>query len=63
MKTPQIIIGAFALVFGDIFRLIYGVDSFGNVCNRHNRPLTNVTNSGRDLSQRPYVAALSECGT
>ncbi|XP_048763229.2 choline transporter-like protein 1 isoform X2 [Ostrea edulis] len=34
---------------GDPYRLIYGVDSWGNVCNRENPHIPNVSLSGRNM--------------
>ncbi|XP_071476563.1 choline transporter-like protein 1, partial [Diadema antillarum] len=44
-----------ALRDGNPARLIYGDDSFGNVCGRKNSPISNVSLSGRDMTDRPYV--------
>ena len=30
-------------------RLIYGFDSYGNICGKVNTPLTGMPNSGKDL--------------
>ncbi|XP_052687130.1 choline transporter-like protein 1 [Crassostrea angulata] len=35
---------------GDPYRLVYGVDSWGNVCDRKNTPIPGVPLSGRDMS-------------
>ncbi|XP_063437739.1 choline transporter-like protein 1 [Mytilus trossulus] len=37
-----------ALCFGDPYRLVYGVDSWGNVCNKKNIKIPDVPHSGRD---------------
>ncbi|XP_022315112.2 choline transporter-like protein 1 isoform X1 [Crassostrea virginica] len=34
---------------GDPYRLIYGVDSWGNVCDRKNEPIPGIPLSGRDM--------------
>lgn len=51
----MVFIAAFSYVYGDPLRLIYGYDSFGNVCGVKNEPLPNISNSGQDHSDRKYV--------
>ncbi|CAC5384941.1 unnamed protein product [Mytilus coruscus] len=34
--------------YGDPYRLVYGVDSWGNVCNKKNIKIPDVPHSGRD---------------
>lgn len=53
------IIAAFAFVVGDPLRIIKGTDSFGNVCGRKNEPRSDLSFSGFDLSDRPYVFFLN----
>lgn len=53
--TTQIIIAAFSIAYGDYYRLIYGVDSYGNTCGRRNAPITNQSLSGEDLRFKPFV--------
>lgn len=38
---------------GDPYRLLYGVDSWGNVCGRNNTPIENVSLSGLDMTKIP----------
>ncbi|KAK3091614.1 hypothetical protein FSP39_021199 [Pinctada imbricata] len=35
---------------GNPYRLIYGVDSWGNVCNQKNDPINGVSESGKDMT-------------
>jgi len=47
----QDFIAGYSVMHGDARRLIYGYDSFGNICNQeHNSPIENVTLSGRNTS-------------
>lgn len=38
---------------GNPYRLVYGVDSYGNVCNQNNDKIENVPLSGQDNSDKP----------
>ena len=40
---------------GKQLRLIHGHDSFGNLCGEKNTPAINNSNSGLDLTDRPYL--------
>ncbi|XP_030838771.1 choline transporter-like protein 1 isoform X2 [Strongylocentrotus purpuratus] len=44
-----------ALRDGNPDRLIYGDDSYGNICGKKNNPIENVSLSGRDMTDKPYV--------
>jgi len=55
-----LVVAIFAFVVGDPLRLIYGVDSFGNVCGRKNfRTDDRLVYSGIDMTDRPYVFFLN----
>lgn len=54
-----IFIAAFAFVIGDPTRLAYGQDSFGNTCGKQNEELGNMTFSGMDMTDRPYLFFLN----
>ncbi|XP_033738048.1 LOW QUALITY PROTEIN: choline transporter-like protein 1 [Pecten maximus] len=43
-------IACLGIVRGDPYRLIYGVDSWGNTCNRNNDPITGAIHSGKDMT-------------
>jgi solute carrier family 44 protein 1 (choline transporter-like protein) len=47
------VIGVFALIYGNPFRLINGVDSFGNICGMRNEVEENQIFSGMDMSEKP----------
>lgn len=52
----MVTIAIIALQRGDPLRLYHGFDSYGNVCGRKENPNTpNVTLSGMDMSDRPYL--------
>ena len=40
---------------GDPYGLIYGRDSWGNICNKQNDPIPDVNLSGRDTTGLKYV--------
>ena len=48
-------IAVFAFFVGDPLRLVYGTDSFGNVCGRKNAHVDRVSYSGLDLTSQKYV--------
>ncbi|CAL8103002.1 unnamed protein product [Orchesella dallaii] len=50
-----LLIGVFAYVYGNPLRLINGMDSFGNVCGTVNENFDNMSLSGQDMTDRPYV--------
>ncbi|CAG0879033.1 unnamed protein product [Darwinula stevensoni] len=50
-----IFISAFALVYGNPLRLVNGYDSFGNTCGTTNEILGNLSYSGMDMTDHPYV--------
>ncbi|XP_068699607.1 choline transporter-like protein 1 isoform X3 [Montipora foliosa] len=52
----MVTIASVALQRGDPLRLYHGFDSYGNVCGRKENPnIPNVTLSGMDMSDRPYL--------
>ncbi|XP_070562725.1 choline transporter-like protein 1 isoform X3 [Ptychodera flava] len=48
-------IAAFAFTTGNVERLVYGYDSYGNICNRKNPAIPDVSFSGKDMTGKPYV--------
>lgn len=63
----MVLVGAFALVNGDAYRVINGVDSFGNTCGRRNTPVVIFKNSsfderfplsGQDMTSKPFLFPL-----
>uniref|UniRef100_A0A914XEE5 Choline transporter-like protein n=1 Tax=Plectus sambesii TaxID=2011161 RepID=A0A914XEE5_9BILA len=58
----MIFIAIFSALQGDLFRLIYGTDSFGNTCGRANDPLVSSNNShlslplsGMDMRHKTFL--------
>lgn len=51
----MVIITSYSVISGAADRLIYGFDSYGNICNKLNKPLINHTKSGRDLRGKPMI--------
>uniref|UniRef100_H2Z458 Choline transporter-like protein n=1 Tax=Ciona savignyi TaxID=51511 RepID=H2Z458_CIOSA len=50
-----ILIAAFAIANGAAYRMINGFDSYGNVCGKQNKPVTNHHLSGLDNREKSYV--------
>ncbi|KAJ8033653.1 Choline transporter-like protein 3 [Holothuria leucospilota] len=44
-----------ALRDGQPERLLYGADSFGNICGRKNDAIENINLSGLDMSEKPFL--------
>jgi len=51
----MLVITSYSVVTGAADRLIYGFDSYGNVCNKLNKPLLNHSKSGLDLRGKPFI--------
>ncbi|KAI0219370.1 hypothetical protein LSAT2_029077 [Lamellibrachia satsuma] len=51
----SIFIGLSSWIHSDHYRLIYGVDSWGNTCNRDNKHIENVTLSGLSMVGKTHV--------
>uniref|UniRef100_H2Z454 Choline transporter-like protein n=1 Tax=Ciona savignyi TaxID=51511 RepID=H2Z454_CIOSA len=51
----MILIAAFAIANGAAYRMINGFDSYGNVCGKQNKPVTNHHLSGLDNREKSYV--------
>jgi solute carrier family 44 protein 1 (choline transporter-like protein) len=49
----QILIAAFAIVYGNPLLLINGYDSFGNICGTQNEMTGALDLSGLDMTDRP----------
>ncbi|CAJ0964896.1 unnamed protein product [Ranitomeya imitator] len=60
----QVFISGYALMAGATERLIFGYDSYGNVCGRRNSPIPNAPFSGKDMTSRNkcfrFIVSLSK---
>ncbi|KAM9325364.1 choline transporter-like protein 3 [Gastrophryne carolinensis] len=54
-------ISGYALIAGAAERLVFGYDSYGNVCGRRNSPIPNAPFSGQDMTNRKHVFFLNSC--
>ncbi|KAM4642724.1 choline transporter-like protein 3 [Discoglossus pictus] len=54
-------IAGYALTAGAAERLVYGYDSYGNVCGRRNSPVPNAPFSGQDMTNRKHDFFLDSC--
>ncbi|XP_067121136.1 choline transporter-like protein 1 [Centruroides vittatus] len=50
-----IIVLGVAVGIGDPYRLLYGYDNYGNVCGRNNTKIKDVSDSGKDMTDKPYL--------
>ncbi|XP_049621723.1 choline transporter-like protein 3 isoform X2 [Suncus etruscus] len=51
----------YSVVAGSAGRLLFGYDSFGNVCGRKNSPVEGAPLSGQDMTLRKHVFFLNSC--
>jgi hypothetical protein len=52
----QLFVAAFAIVYGNPLLLVYGYDSFGNICGKSNDEQPGgLLLSGLDMTHRPYA--------
>ncbi|MEE6495725.1 hypothetical protein FKM82_002128 [Ascaphus truei] len=54
-------ITGYALTAGAAERLVFGYDSYGNVCGRRNSPVPNAPFSGQDMTSRKHVFFMNSC--
>ncbi|XP_062973734.1 choline transporter-like protein 3 [Elgaria multicarinata webbii] len=55
-------ITGYAIMAGAAERLIFGYDSYGNVCGRQNTPVAGAPLSGQDMRNKKFVFFLNSCG-
>uniref|UniRef100_A0A8C6VAM6 Choline transporter-like protein n=1 Tax=Naja naja TaxID=35670 RepID=A0A8C6VAM6_NAJNA len=55
-------ITGYAITAGATERLIFGYDSYGNVCGRRNTPVLGAPLSGQDMRNKKFVFYLNSCG-
>ncbi|XP_078074966.1 choline transporter-like protein 3 isoform X2 [Mustelus asterias] len=54
-------IAGYAVTVGSAERLIFGYDSFGNICGKKNSPIKGASLSGQDMTSRKHVFFLNTC--
>uniref|UniRef100_A0A8C5R2W5 Choline transporter-like protein n=1 Tax=Leptobrachium leishanense TaxID=445787 RepID=A0A8C5R2W5_9ANUR len=54
-------INGYALTAGAAERLVFGYDSYGNICGRRNSPIPSAQFSGQDMTKRKYVFFMDSC--
>uniref|UniRef100_A0A8D0L5P6 Choline transporter-like protein n=1 Tax=Sphenodon punctatus TaxID=8508 RepID=A0A8D0L5P6_SPHPU len=54
-------ITGYAIMAGAAERLVFGYDSYGNVCGRKNIPVEGAPLSGQDMTNRKHVFFLNSC--
>ncbi|KAJ1173377.1 hypothetical protein NDU88_005213 [Pleurodeles waltl] len=54
-------ITGYAMTAGAAERLVFGYDSYGNICGRRNTPVRNAPLSGQDMSDKKHVFFLNSC--
>ncbi|XP_053550022.1 choline transporter-like protein 3 isoform X2 [Bombina bombina] len=59
--SGMMFISGYALTAGAAERLVFGYDSYGNVCGRKNTPVPNAPFSGQDMTGRKHVFFLDSC--
>uniref|UniRef100_UPI00398F3208 choline transporter-like protein 3 n=1 Tax=Pristiophorus japonicus TaxID=55135 RepID=UPI00398F3208 len=59
--SGMVFIAGYALTVGSAERLIFGHDSYGNICGKKNSPIKGASLSGQDMTSRKYVFFLNIC--
>ncbi|XP_054420665.1 choline transporter-like protein 3 isoform X1 [Pteronotus mesoamericanus] len=59
-ESPMFITG-YSVAAGAAERLLFGYDSFGNVCGKKNSPVEGAPLSGQDMTLKKHVFFLSSC--
>ncbi|GCC30982.1 hypothetical protein chiPu_0009436 [Chiloscyllium punctatum] len=57
----MIFIAGYSVTVGSAERLIFGYDSFGNICGKKNSPIKGASLSGQDMTTRKHVFFLNTC--
>lgn len=55
-------ITGYAITAGAAERLVFGYDSYGNICGRKNTPVSGAPLSGQDMTNKKFVFFLNSCG-
>ena len=53
VSLSQGYVGYLGTISGDPFRILYGMDSYGNTCHRKNRAIDGAQFSGMDMRNKP----------
>ncbi|XP_053448869.1 choline transporter-like protein 3 isoform X2 [Nycticebus coucang] len=59
--TGLVFIMGYSVVAGAAGRLLFGYDSFGNVCGKKNSPVEGAPLSGQDMTLKKHVFLLNSC--
>ncbi|XP_032103821.1 choline transporter-like protein 3 isoform X3 [Sapajus apella] len=59
--TGLVFIMGYSVVAGAAGRLIFGYDSFGNVCGKKNSPVEGAPLSGQDMTLKKHVFFMNSC--
>ncbi|XP_012646436.2 choline transporter-like protein 3 isoform X2 [Microcebus murinus] len=59
--TGLVFIMGYSVVAGATGRLLFGYDSFGNVCGKKNSPVEGAPLSGQDMTLRKHVFFMNSC--
>ncbi|XP_066103200.1 choline transporter-like protein 3 isoform X1 [Saccopteryx bilineata] len=59
--TGLMFITGYSVVAGATGRLLFGYDSFGNVCGKKNSPVEGAPLSGQDMTLRKHVFFMNSC--
>nr|XP_044994723.1 choline transporter-like protein 3 isoform X2 [Jaculus jaculus] len=59
--TGLVFIMGYSVVAGATGRLLFGHDSFGNVCGRRNSPVEGAPLSGQDMTLKKHVFFMNAC--
>ncbi|MGH0132666.1 UNVERIFIED_CONTAM: hypothetical protein FKN15_050032 [Acipenser sinensis] len=57
----QMFVTGYSITAGATERLLFGYDSYGNVCGRRNSPIKGAPLSGQDMTDRKEVFFLNSC--
>ncbi|XP_038601824.1 choline transporter-like protein 3 isoform X4 [Tachyglossus aculeatus] len=59
--TGLVFIMGYAVMAGSSGRLVFGYDSFGNVCGKKNSPVEGAPLSGQDMTNKKHVFFMNSC--
>ncbi|XP_004378824.1 choline transporter-like protein 3 isoform X4 [Trichechus manatus latirostris] len=59
--TGLVFITGYSVVAGAVGRLLFGYDSFGNVCGKKNSPVEGAPLSGQDMTLKKHVFFMNSC--